>query len=142
MYKDTITIYNRRFNPDSNSFDYFKRTLDGVAFQSTHAVTSVKGGVVGANSFKVFIPFDTTSREGMTYCSPAKFNSYPHSAFTLQVEDIIVKGICPYDIPPKSENDVLSDFYESFKILSISDFSFGSRRTKHLAASGGDWRGR
>ncbi len=142
MYKDTVTIYNRRFNPTSLSFDYFKRIIDGVMFQGTHAVTSVKGGIVGANSFKVFIPADAKSRDGMPYLPPDEFSSCTDSAFTLQVEDIIVKGACPYEIPPKSENDVLSDFYDSFQILSISDFSFGSRRTKHLVASGGDWRGR
>lgn len=142
MYKDTITIYNRRFDPDSRSFHYSKNIIDGVIFQGTHAVTSVKGGIVGANSFKVFIPAGAKSRDGMPYLSPDEFNSSAGSAFTLQVEDIIVKGACPYEIPPKSENDVLSDFYDSFQILSVSDLSFGSRRTKHLVASGGDWRGR
>ena len=140
IFNESITVFNRRTDRLTNSVSYFKRIIDNVAFVSTKAVSSASDGIIGADKFKVYIPYFAKTRENLSYISPEDFDLSPLSGYTFNIGDIIVRGVCDKDIPPYSESDVLN-LSDAFEIFSITEYPFG-RKTRHRMICGGDWRGR
>lgn len=95
LCNDTITVFNKRVDPNEGGNVYVPTTITGASWYATDATTvdSTKGGLVAANKVTVRIP-EGANTGGKSYADPLTYASASsvEGLWTLQNGDIIIKG--------------------------------------------------
>jgi len=125
-----ITIYNKYFNKADRSDSYKKTILYGVFWEETKGSNVLKSGLMSADSIKVFIPHNPHKA---SYQEPKAFTGN-QSGWTLQREDIIVKGIIADEFV--SVADLQKRFDNVHMITNIDNLDFGSPNMRHFKVGG------
>lgn len=126
MFEDSITIFNKRYDPNKRD-DYFVRTyLTGVNVEKKKAVNVIKSGMENASSATIYIPIDDLESEDKEYISPKNYQKLSaeeiEKYFTLQPGDYVVVGIIDYTIDEKNTATKLkNEFDDVFEILIVDD---------------------
>ena len=116
---DTITVLNRRIDPETRMEDYIPTVINGVSWYSRIRSGVGERGLNAANEFVIRIPEDADFG-GKTYVDPVAYREAAAVAgvFTLANDDIVVKGTVAGEVSPGilHENNV-----ECFTILGVTD---------------------
>lgn len=126
MFEDSITIFNKRYDPSKRD-DYFVRTyLTGVNVEKKKAVNVIKSGMENASSATIYIPIEDLESEDKEYISPKNYQKLSaeeiEKYFTLQPGDYVVIGIIDYKIDEKNTATKLkNEFDDVFEILIVDD---------------------
>lgn len=119
LCNDTITLYNRKFDPNVDCDVYNRTIIHGVHWFNSDATTVDNTGLKAANKVTIRIPIDADF-EGKEYMQPKVYASTtnPSVAFTLAAGDIVVLGIGADDMRPAQIHDAYSD---AMTILQVTD---------------------
>ena len=119
LCNDTITLYNRRFDPEDDCDVYERTIIRGVHWFNSDATTVDSTGLKAANKVTIRIPVDADFG-GKAYLPPKQYASAadPSATFTLAAGDIIVLGIGDADMRPAAIHDTYSD---AMTILQVTD---------------------
>lgn len=134
------TIYNTYRNEMTGLIEVRKVHLSGVFWEAGKAVNVISSGLADADAVLVFIPL-TVEAEGKQYVDPVGYASLaPEQAdlyWTLtEGADYIIRGDAPAVTTQKELKEVLTAFYDSFKISTVDPKLYGSRRLQHWEVSG------
>lgn len=118
LCNDTITVFNAKYNPATDSDDYDATTITGVSW-FCEIVSNVDSGLKAANKFTIRIPV-TANFGGKTYAAPLDYaaSADASSLFTLRNGDIIVHGAVAESNPRPA---TLHKKYEAFTVLGVTD---------------------
>lgn len=119
LCNDTITVFNARLNPDTDSDEYIATVISGVSWFCENVSSVDSSGLKAANKFTIRIPV-TADFGGKTYKAPLDYaNAADVSGlFTLRNGDIVVRGaVTAQGLRPA----VLHKNYEAFTILGVTD---------------------
>ncbi|MCI6278053.1 MAG: hypothetical protein MR639_15245 [Clostridium sp.] len=119
-----ITLYNKYYDKE-NDVDRYQRTIiRGVNWQGKRNATITDKGLNRDDSILIFI--DKLDN----YVRPKRFNMLMDedraNYFTFGLNDIIVKGICDFDIKgikPNSIADLERQFDDVVNILGVQEWS-------------------
>lgn len=128
-FKESVTIYNKYFNPVTRLDDYQRTVVHGVHWDETEAINRVASGISDIDKVVVVIPFRAdASRE---FLAPDVFEAKENKRdyFTLKPSDRIVKGAKDFEITGKVSD--LDRLYDAHIILSVDTKDFGSPRLHH-----------
>ena len=119
LCNDTITLYNRRFDPDEDCDVYERTVIRGVHWFNSEATTVDSTGLKAANKVTIRIPTDADFG-GKVYFPPKQYAATddPAAAFTLVAGDLVVLGIGAEDLRPAAIHDTYS---EAATILQVTD---------------------
>ncbi len=117
-----ITIYNREYD-QKNRLDIWHRTvIRGVWFHADNKVQQTDSGLKSSDVYKIRIPVEAPGKE---YLDPEAYaaseNKDDH--WTIQQDDIVVIGVCGWEIAKPADLTALHKRY--VKITSWSDNRFG-----------------
>lgn len=106
LCNDTITLYNRRFDPDEDCDVYERTVIRGVHWFNSEATTVDSTGLKAANKVTIRIPTDADFG-GKVYLPPKQYAATddPAAAFTLVAGDLVVLGIGAEDLRPAAIHD-------------------------------------
>lgn len=113
-WSDTITLFNRHEDADTNVVSWYKTILHGCFVKNVINKVALVGGntLLEANDFIVRIPENDRFRNYGDYIS----NDLMDSFFTLHQGDIIIKGSIDDDIDEymngKRSTDILAKYKE------------------------------
>lgn len=117
-----ITIYNKEYDP-KNRLDVWHRTvIDNVWFYVDNKVQQTDSGLKSSDVYKIRIPEGSPDKEYLDEEAYIKAKDKDRH-WTLQQDDIIVFGRCPYEITKPA--DLTSVHKQYIKIISWSDNRFG-----------------
>ena len=117
---DTITVLNRRWNPETANDEYLTTVITGVSWYG-HTVTSAdNNGLTAADQFIVRIPQDADTN-GKTYVDPIAYkNAVDVSGlFTLAQGDTVIKA--EIIATPVKPADVQGTYSDCFTVLGVTD---------------------
>ena len=118
-----ITIYNKVVIDRETK--YVRSHIYGVHWQDTKGANILRSGLESADAAKVYIPFTS----GENYLKPKDFKGETEGHFTLQHEDVIVKGVINDDYTTLKE---LEKKYDNVRTITTVDTKdYGSQRMKH-----------
>ena len=101
LCNETITVFNARFNPLTDSDEYAPSVISGVSWFCEIASNVDNSGLQAANKFTIRIPTDADFH-GKSYVDPVSYPaSTPSTTFTLRSGDIIVKGDASSVVDPR-----------------------------------------
>ncbi len=117
-FDSIITIFCRKYCPAAGR-DAWKRTV--VHGASWHGAGKASTGDKGLNSASLFTVRIPTKAMPPGYLTPDEFNGSDALAngWTVQTEDIVVKGEVPDDI--MQAKDVTQKYAECFTVLAVRD---------------------
>ena len=94
LCNDTITLYNRRFDPEQDCDVYERTIIRGVHWFNSDATTVDSTGLKAANKVTIRIPVDADFG-GKAYLLPKQYAAAddPAAAFTLAAGDLVVLGV-------------------------------------------------
>lgn len=119
-----ITIYNHKYDKNTRLDKWQKTVIRGVHFYVDNKVSVGDGGLNSADVYKIRIPEGAECSRVYVpedeYYAAAVTSGY----WTLQEDDIVVRGICNIDIEKPS--DLKTQHVKYCKITSWSDNRFGS----------------
>ena len=117
-----ITIYNREYVPESRTDIWHRTVIRNAWFHTENKVQQTDSGLKSNDICKIRIPEGSTKKE---YLDPESYaaSEDKDSYWTIQEDDIVVKGECPYEITKPADLKQLHKRY--FKITSWSDNRFG-----------------
>lgn len=118
-----ITLYNRKYNKNTRLDGWQRTVIYGVHFYVDNKVSVGDGGLNSADVYKIRIPEDAEcNRE---YISEDKYASLEDTSkhWTIQEDDIIVRGVCDINIEKPADLKVLHKKY--CKVTSWADNRFG-----------------
>lgn len=120
----TITVFNARFNPETDKDEYLGTVISGVSWFCVIEST-VDDGLKAASKFTVRIPVDADF-SGKAFMPSKTFQQADDvtSLFTLQNGDTVVLGIAPTEGMTPA---MLKKNYESFVVLGVTDSSKSPR---------------
>ena len=127
MFEETITIFNKKYNPEIREYDYYRTYLLNVNVDMKKAVNVIKSGLENASSGTIIIPEKYISSENKEYISPKKYQKIDEKVgtrtyFTLQTGDIVVIGECDYTINDNNTLTNLKNTYDDvYEIVSVDD---------------------
>lgn len=121
--KDNITIYNKYYDKDSDTYKYAITYLYGVDWQDKQAVAVTDKGLFSADSIRLFIPFNIIAK-GKKYIKPKAYSRLLDKSkhFTFNMDDKIVKGIVDFELTGIKPNTIatLENYYDDvINIISI-----------------------
>ena len=97
MFNHTVTIYNRYINNITKDYAYKRTVIAGVHWENTENVKLGNQSVKTDNNTCLIIP--CTVKNIKDYVNPSVFKNNPTGEiWTLQTEDIVVKGVVNFDI--------------------------------------------
>jgi hypothetical protein len=131
---ETITLYNAKFDKESDSEKYNRTVIKGVSWFGTVKSTVDASGLKAANQITIRIPAEAAAEE-KTYLTPREYALLVDTAgyFTLNEGDIIVKGIVEEENSrPANLKKVYS---EIMTILAVTD-NRSAPRAKHFKVVG------
>ena len=94
LCKDTITVFNARYDKDNDRDVYHATVITGVSWYDEIASNVDSSGLKAADKYTIRIPVDADF-SGKTYVDPVTYagvSGDPATMFTLKSGDIIVKG--------------------------------------------------
>lgn len=93
LCNDTVTVFNKKLNPDKGWNVYNPTVIKGVSWYSEIVSNVDSNGLHAANRFTIRIPVDADFG-GKSYVDPIAYEneSIIAGVFTLANGDIIVKG--------------------------------------------------
>jgi len=109
VYRDTVTVYNRRFPvlrspfpPDEGDYRWDRTVIRGALFRNrTHANPTPEGAVFIGQTVSVTVP-EAADQEGKTYVGPGDYARLPlddRAHWTIRIDranpDFIVLGEGP-----------------------------------------------
>lgn len=118
-----ITIYNHKYNKDTRLDEWKKTIIYGVHFYVDNKVSVGDGCLNSADIYKIRIPEDA-EYEG-TYIAPEGYADLSSASgyWTIQEDDIVVRGICNIEIEKPA--DLKESHIKYCKVNSWSDNRFG-----------------
>lgn len=119
LCNDTITLYNRRFDPEQDCDAYERTVIRGVHWFNSDATTVDSTGLKAANRVTIRIPMDADFG-GKVYLPPKHYadTDNPAAAFTLAAGDLVVLGIGAEGLRPA---DIHNAYFEAATILQVTD---------------------
>lgn len=119
LCNDTITLYNRRFDPEQDCDVYERTIIRGVHWFNSDATTVDSTGLKAANKVTIRIPVDADFG-GKAYLPPKQYAAAddPAAAFTLAAGDLVVLGVGTEGLRPAAIHDTHS---EAATILQVTD---------------------
>ena len=117
-----ITIYNSEYVPESRTDIWHRTVIRNAWFHTENKVQQTDSGLKSNDICKIRIPKNSPEKEYLDpeeYAAAANKKNY----WTIQEDDIVVKGECPYEITKPADLKQLHKRY--FKITSWSDNRFG-----------------
>jgi hypothetical protein len=125
-----ITIYNRYIDATTRAEKWQRTTVHGVLWENRKAVNVIaSGGNISANQANIYIPY---SRSG--YLEPQVWQAKANKSgyWTLQPEDVVVRGLIPEDIAGITTVTALRKKYpQVLTITSIDAMDMGSASMSH-----------
>lgn len=118
-----ITIYNKYI--ENREVKYQKSYIYGVHWEDSEGVNVLSSGIESGDTATIFIPF----YNGENYLKPKSFYRNRLDNFTLQHEDIIVKGIIEDDFV--SVKELEKTFDDVRMITKVDTLDFGSKNMRH-----------
>ena len=119
LCNETITVFNARLDPETDSELYYGTVINGVSWYCRVVTAIDSTSLNGINEYVIRIPADADF-SGKAFIKAEEYDgSNPETVFTLRPEDIIVKGAC-------AENAVklriLQERYtEKITVLGVTD---------------------
>lgn len=125
----SLTVYNRVIMDRETR--YQRTVIKKVFFQEKQASNRLVSGFQEADKVITLIPMKHQSTR--KYKPFKEFNNLKdkENYFTLQNEDIIVKGDIDYEIKGDSLKEI-EKLYPIFRITSVDTYDFGSRHMQHI----------
>ena len=126
MFEDSITIFNKKYDPAKRDYDYIRTYIEGVNVEKKKAVNVIKSGLENASSGTVYIPIEDLNTENKEYISPKKYQGLTSknldNCYTLQTGDIVVIGMIDYTVDKDNTVTKLkNEFDDVFEILIVDD---------------------
>ena len=126
MFEDSITIFNKKYDPTKRDHNYVRTYLIGVNIEKKKAVNVIKSGLENASSGTIYIPTEDLDSENKEYISPKKYNQLSQEDvekyYTFQNGDIVVSGIVDYTIDDNNTITTLkNNFDDVFEIITIDN---------------------
>ena len=125
----SLTVYNRVIIDRETR--YQRTVIKKVFFQEKQASNRLVSGFQEADKVITLIPM---KHQATRQYKPFKeFNNLKdkENYFTLQNEDIIVKGDIDYEIKGDSLKEI-EKLYPVFRITSVDTYDFGSKHMQHI----------
>lgn len=118
-----ITLYNHKTDKKTRLDEWHRTVFKGVHFYVDNKVSVGDKGLNSADSYKIRIPEDVDCEKA--YIPENEFLSAEGvpDGWTLQEDDIIVRGICEIEIEKPA--DLKNQGVRYCKIVSWSDNRFG-----------------
>lgn len=93
LAQDTLTIYNARYDQETDRNVYVPTVIRGISWYTTIKTNVTDRGLQSANAFIIRIPTDADFG-GKEYCTPSAWIELedPSGYFTIQQGDHIVRG--------------------------------------------------
>lgn len=136
MTNADITVYNRQFDKEQDKYIYLRTYLKGVNWQDSKGIRIAESGVVSDDRTRIFIPLDVDA-EDKQYKKPKTYKRMDDKSlfYTLDNEDIVVKGIIDFDLTGKPGENVSSlqaKYDDVMVITKVIDNRYGSRIIQHF----------
>lgn len=136
MTNADITVYNRQFDKAQDKYIYLRTYLKGVNWQDSKGIRIAESGVVSDDRTRIFIPLDVDA-EDKQYKKPKTYKRMDDKSlfYTLDNEDIVVKGIIDFDLTGKPGENVSSlqaKYDDAMVITKVIDNRYGSRTIQHF----------
>lgn len=125
----SLTVYNRVIIDRETR--YQRTVIKKVFFQEKQASNRLVSGFQEADKVITLIPINHKATR--KYKPFKEFNNEKdkENYFTLQNEDIIVKGDVDYEIKGDSLKEI-EKLYPIFRITSVDTYDFGSKHMQHI----------
>lgn len=116
---ETITVLNRRVNPETRLDEWTPTVIRGVSWYSKLAASVTQTGLKTADMSTVRIPVNACTG-GRMYLPPALYNAAVDTSgvYTLARGDIIVRGEVTGSITPAQAQ---ASYEDVLTILSVTD---------------------
>ena len=136
MTNADITVYNRQFDKAQDKYIYLHTYLKGVNWQDSKGIRIAESGVVSDDRTRIFIPLDVDA-EGKQYKKPKTYRRMDDKSlfYTLDNEDIVVKGIIDFDLtgnPGENVSSLQAKYDDVMVITEVIDNRYGSRIIQHF----------
>lgn len=126
-----MTIYNKYFSVDRGEYIWERYGIAEVFWDSTRNVLFDKG-FTSSDSCTVHVPFYSNYMN--SFVDSITFQSNPNGNWTIQIGDIIVKGLITDEITKQS--DLESKYENVFNVTSYTINDFGSSNMRHFKIVG------
>ncbi len=126
-----ITVYNKYIDPSTRTAKYQRTVVYEVTWENRKAANVIASGLIAADSVAIFIPM---ARGSGSYKAPAAWQalSSKTGAWTLQVEDFIVRGVVTDEIGTGfSVSDLKAKYDSVVSIKSVDLMDQGSLAMRH-----------
>lgn len=116
---ETITVLNRRVNPDTRLDEWTPTVIRGVSWHSKIAANVTQAGLKAADTATVRIPADADTG-GRTYMTPQAYKAVESvsGAYTLARGDILVRAEITESMTPAQAQAAYEDMVT---IISVTD---------------------
>ena len=136
MTNADITVYNRQFDKVQDKYIYLRTYLKGVNWQDSKGIRIAESGVVSDDRTRIFIPLDVDA-EDKQYKKPKTYKRMDDKSlfYTLDNEDIVVKGIIDFDLtgnPGENVSSLQAKYDDVMVITKVRDNRRGSRTIQHF----------
>lgn len=136
MTNADITVYNRQFDKAQDKYIYLRTYLKGVNWQDSKGIRIAESGVVSDDRTRIFIPLDVDA-EDKQYKKPKTYKRMDDKSlfYTLDNEDIVVKGIIDFDLtgnPGENVSSLQAKYDDVMVITKVRDNRRGSRTIQHF----------
>lgn len=136
MTNADITVYNRQFDKAQDKYIYLRTYLKGVNWQDSKGIRIAESGVVSDDRTRIFIPLDVNA-EDKQYKKPKTYKRMDDKSlfYTLDNEDIVVKGIIDFDLtgnPGENVSSLQAKYDDVMVITKVIDNRYGSRTIQHF----------
>ena len=136
MTNADITVYNRQFDKAQDKYIYLRTYLKGVNWQDSKGIRIAESGVVSDDRTRIFIPLDVDA-EDKQYKKPKTYKRMDDKSlfYTLDNEDIVVKGVIDFDLtgnPGENVSSLQAKYDDVMVITKVIDNRYGSRTIQHF----------
>jgi hypothetical protein len=97
FYNDTVTLFNRFFDPDTDEERYYPTLLEHVNLVETKGANVSASGMDSADAAKLFVDFSRLGKMGKSYMEPKAWDTLPeaekpHRITFHPADDFFIKG--------------------------------------------------
>lgn len=97
FYNDTVTLFNRFYDPDTDETKYYPALLENVNLVETKGANVTKSGLDSADAAKLFVDFADLGKMGKSYMDPKAWDELPEAEKPNYItfhptEDFFIKG--------------------------------------------------
>lgn len=116
---ETITVLNRRINPDTRLDEWIPTVIHGVSWHSKIVANVTQAGLKAADTATVRIPVDADTG-GRSYLTPQAYKAAESTseAYTLARGDILVRAEITESMTPAQAQAAYEDVVT---IISVTD---------------------